>query len=241
MYSIGTCDHFLDLKRKYPTISFAYPRDWSIKEFGTLFCYDQILTTGARRVLEIGCGYNTFFAEQLHALGVDYWYIDRSNDYLGIGKNEDLFYQAVAKRKSCGATFIDGLLGENSASLPTESFDLLFSISVVEHIDNSAMPVILNECRRILKFGGLSVHSIDIYPQSKKASLWNTYSKAAGFIVPEPWYDRWDMDGAHTVFIEWPKIRFMIYNKLQCADPLHGSSVRYNSHFATMLSVAKKV
>lgn len=43
-----------------------------------------------------------------------------------------------------------------------ESFDLIYSVNVLEHIDRSAAPQLLRDYHRVLKSGGFSVHSIDI-------------------------------------------------------------------------------
>lgn len=239
MYQLGYYTHYLELKRKFPQFQFSYPRDWSLKEYGTLFIYDLIRSTGAKRVLELGCGYDTFFASHMPAIGVEYWCIDKSNNYLGVGKDETRFLSVVEERRRLGATYIDGLLGDGTPGLPENSFDIVFSISVLEHIDDRTMPSVVTEIKRTLRPGGRSAHTIDIYPRSDRAAKWHYFSKQARLEVPPPYYDRWEFDGNYTTFIEQPKVRYMIYNALAHGDPLKNGAP-YVSQFATMLSVALK-
>lgn len=238
MYQLGYYEHYLTLKRKYPFLERPYPRDWCLKDYGALFAYDTITTRKARRVLEVGCGYDTFFAELMAKLQIEYWYIDRSNDYLGIHGDLARFKEAAAKRASMGATFVDGLLGDPSAStLPADFFDVVFSISVVEHMDDAQMPAITKQVFQCLSPGGCSAHSIDIYPRSTKARQWHIASKMNGFEVPLPYYDAWSFEGPYTTFIEQPKIRYLFYNRLRYKDPL-AEKAPYGSQFATLLSLA---
>jgi len=239
MYHIGYCEHYLDLRRRYPHFKFEYPRDWSLKEYGTLFIYDLIVSRKAKRVLEVGCGYDTFFSKEMARAGVEHWAVDKSNNYWGIGKDLSRFNAVMDERKRNGTKFIDELLGGNSTELPDDYFDIVFSMSVIEHIDDSIMPSVVNDMKRILKPEGLSAHSIDIYPRSKKAAFWHMSTKQAGFDVPLPYYDRWEFEGKYTTFIEQPKIRYIIYNSLSFEDPL-ADGAPYVSQFATMLCVASK-
>lgn len=56
-----------------------------------------------------------------------------------------------------------GYLGEYDSGLPDASIDIIFSISVVEHIPAAALPSFLEDGLRLLKPGGRWIHAIDIY------------------------------------------------------------------------------
>jgi len=239
MYHLGYYEHYLGLKKKYPQFKFDYPRDWSLKEYGTLFIYDLIQSQRAKRVLEVGCGYDTFFSKEMTRVGVEHWAIDKTNNYLGIGADPGRFNAVMDERTSHGTKFIDGLLGDNLVALPDSYFDVVFSMSVIEHIDDATMPAVANDMKRILRGGGVSAHSVDIYPRSKKAAQWHISTKQAGFLVPLPYYDRWEFEGKYTTYIEQPKIRYIIYNSLGFKNPL-ADGAPYVSQFATMLCVASK-
>jgi SAM-dependent methyltransferase len=54
-------------------------------------------------------------------------------------------------------------LGEFSPELPDNYFDIVFSISVVEHVENDGLAAFFQDIARILKPGGLTFHAIDLY------------------------------------------------------------------------------
>lgn len=58
---------------------------------------------------------------------------------------------------------IPNYIGAFDKQLPDDYFDLVFSISVLEHIneDQSVLLNIIKDIERVLKPGGLSVHCID--------------------------------------------------------------------------------
>lgn len=88
-----------------------------------------------------------------------------------------------------------------SMSFPNESFDCVYSISVIEHIPNDEKA--LTECMRVLKPGGLFVFTTDFMPNSKiggraqlrfytpqtlKESVFPTLLKAGGTPIDIPDY-----------------------------------------------------
>jgi SAM-dependent methyltransferase len=249
MYHLGYYEHYLDLVRKKLPIQIPDERRWTLKEYRSLFVLDTLITQGARRVLEVGPGFDRTFAAAARSLGIEYWFIDRSNDGLGIGRNEARFAEAVRQREAAGARWIDGLLGSAGGALGDAMFDAVFSVSVVEHIPDAAMAGVVAETTRILKPGGCSVHSIDIYPRSTKARDWHIACKKAGldvplpyYDVPLPYYDRWEFDGKYTTFLEKPEIRYCIYNANSpgSRDQQDGA-VPYVSQFATALHRAFRI
>lgn len=56
-----------------------------------------------------------------------------------------------------------GYLGERDPSLADAGIDIIFSISVVEHVPTSALQDFLEDGLRLLKPGGRWIHAIDIY------------------------------------------------------------------------------
>jgi 2-polyprenyl-3-methyl-5-hydroxy-6-metoxy-1,4-benzoquinol methylase len=51
----------------------------------------------------------------------------------------------------------------DQAQLPEESVDRVFCLSVIEHLATEDAITVLNECRRILKPGGLLVMTVDLF------------------------------------------------------------------------------
>lgn len=54
-------------------------------------------------------------------------------------------------------------LGEFSEQLPASYFDIVFSVSVVEHIENDNLSAFFRDIARVMKPGALTFHAIDLY------------------------------------------------------------------------------
>lgn len=63
-----------------------------------------------------------------------------------------------------GVKTVEEKVGVFSKSLPDDYFDLVFSISVLEHIPLAEWPTCFKDMRRVLKTGGYCVHSVDLHP-----------------------------------------------------------------------------
>jgi SAM-dependent methyltransferase len=59
--------------------------------------------------------------------------------------------------------FYECLMGESQGIIPDQHFDVLFSVSVVEHVPSDKLPAFFADNLRVLKPGGLMVHLIDSY------------------------------------------------------------------------------
>lgn len=65
-----------------------------------------------------------------------------------------------------GVQFVRAKLGVDSSSLPSSSFDVVFSISVLEHVGNASVTAFFEDCWRVLKPGGLMIHLVDAYVET---------------------------------------------------------------------------
>ena len=87
-----------------------------------------------------------------------------------------------------GVTNIHAYVGENDEKLVSDSFDLLFSVSVVEHVPDDKFEKFIVDCMRILKPGGRMIHAIDMYISDEPTDFWknrfsmyrNTVTKRQG-------------------------------------------------------------
>lgn len=74
-------------------------------------------------------------------------------------------------------------LGEHSPDIAPETFDVVFSISVVEHIPSPMLSPFFEDGMRILKPGGLWLHAIDMYiedtPTHDRVKRFEEYRKWA--------------------------------------------------------------
>ena len=90
-----------------------------------------------------------------------------------------------------GVKNIRSLLGENSAEIEDESFDIVFSISVVEHIAIGKLAAFFDDGMRILRPGGLWLHAIDVYLGdepvpfvTKRVDIYRQWAETPGITEP---------------------------------------------------------
>jgi hypothetical protein len=84
------------------------------------------------------------------------WNIDKFEGMGGGPKN-------INPNSEKGINVVKSYLGEYSKELPSNYFDVLFSISVIEHIEKNMLNSFFDNSYRILKPGGMIAHAIDIH------------------------------------------------------------------------------
>lgn len=239
MFKLASCNDYVALKRTYRDLYTGYGYDWSLKEFGSLFIYDHIVKSGGRiKACEFGPGFNVFFSAKL-STSHEYWSIDDSGSNLGIGADAERYKSVVKTREENGHRHVSGLLGANVGELPSDYFDVVFSISVIEHIGGDDMRSVAAECYRILRKGGVLINTIDVYFGSKKHIEWREASLHAGFAAPEKIEADWKFGGNETTFLERQDIRYVIYNSLK-HPKIWDDTVPYVSQFASVCQKAVK-
>ena len=153
MLKFATCNDLIRLRNSYS--DYLYPEEfaWGLKQFGTLFCLDYIEKNRPKTILEAGAGRSLFFDQNLKP-EIDYWVADKS-DFYGAD-----FAKHLDQRKR--TTFVESFIGEFNELLPENYFDLIFSISVLEHIPNEKVSTAFKDMARVVKPGGYIVHTIDL-------------------------------------------------------------------------------
>jgi 2-polyprenyl-3-methyl-5-hydroxy-6-metoxy-1,4-benzoquinol methylase len=146
MYLIKT----MDKKFKYVEEVFQ----WNLKEMGRLFCTDNIVKPRRKKILEVGAGYNLYF-DRIFGKNHEVWMVDNANYY-----NEKVFRRALKKRKR--TRHVIDLMGNFSNELPNEYFDIIVSVSVLEHVPQDNLENCYKDMFRVLKPNGIIAHSIDI-------------------------------------------------------------------------------
>lgn len=58
---------------------------------------------------------------------------------------------------------VRAFLGDFDTAIPDQYFDVVFSVSVVEHVPGERLNAFFADCHRILKPGGMMAHAIDLY------------------------------------------------------------------------------
>ncbi len=128
----------------------AAPREQSYLQHGSTFV-DRLRTrlvqrqilkhlpkAGSLRVLDLGCGYH---ATYLKAIG------DRLEEGVGVD-----FHVSEASRSHPRLRFVTSSIEDALPNLPSNAFDVVLFISVLEHVWDPAN--CLAHCHRILKAGG---------------------------------------------------------------------------------------
>lgn len=196
---------------------------YSIKQMGSFFCAEYIRERGPGTILEAGAGFSPYFARRF-GNDWDYWAIDQQGFY-----DDELLRRGREARPP--HRFVDGLLGGGkSGELPDANFDVVFSVSVLEHVPYGEIFDVCNDMRRVTKPGGLSVHSIDVTPETLKTrgQRWLKGMLDAGFeLTGEVSLDGWAIDGPYErqPLIEPLSIVYEIYGGAE-ARKFEGPVVR---------------
>lgn len=221
-------------KVRDPNWTYTEDLQWGLKQLGNLFCWDQILQHGGSKILEVGAGFDLSFDRRLGE-EKEFWIADSTGFYA-----IELIEEANRRR---GAKFVDTLLGLFNEDLPDDYFDVVFSVSVLEHGTNENFPFVCKDMYRVLKSGGICVHSIDVmacYTEAQGNLYYNTLCNAGFQIDGGLGEIRWliSPDGGMSIFTE-PLSTVFTYYRGPSAEPWNNPAMP-QSPFGTFLIVAKK-
>jgi Methyltransferase domain len=142
-----SCDHLTYLSNYQGDLK-DFERPWTVKAVLGL------CPPGAK-LLEIGAG-EPLVAQILSELGYDVTVVD---PYEGAGGGPTEYDQF--RRIYTGVKILRGQMGANLPDLQRNSFDCIYSISVLEHISGANLATLFQGIRSFLKQRGSSLHSID--------------------------------------------------------------------------------
>lgn len=125
---------------------------YQLKWAQDLAIYDVLRDRRNLRIAEIGGG----DSRVLRSLA-------ERNECFNIEKFEGRNAGPVAEVSIPGVSNIIAFVGDFDDSVPTEYFDVAFSISVVEHVGTEALQDFHCDVLRMLRSGGLFLHAIDMY------------------------------------------------------------------------------
>lgn len=146
-------DYFgaLDIREIDGTL--APTRDFGLKHVQDAVILNHIRDLPAGGVAEIGGG-DSRTLPFLHGKGWNCINVDR---FKGAGNGPTQVPENPAY------SIVDAYIGDYSPLIPASSLDLVYSISVVEHIPNNALGPFFGDLWRVLKKGGVTIHAIDMY------------------------------------------------------------------------------
>lgn len=125
---------------------------WHLKSVQDAMVMDKITDSNALTIGEIGGGDTRI----LPALA-------RENAVYNIEKFEGDHGGPAKQLNFTGVKNLHCWVGASQDHIEDDFFDLIFSVSVVEHVTNAELPAFIEDCARILKPGGQMIHAVDCY------------------------------------------------------------------------------
>jgi hypothetical protein len=126
----------------------------NIKAAQDAFILSCLAGSKGLRIAEIGGGVSRVLAK-LKADN-ECWNIDRLE-----GKHGGPSRATMVTHE--GVMYVDAYLGDFSDDLPSNYFDIVFSVSVIEHVPDDKYHVFFKDMSRIMRDGAETYHAIDFY------------------------------------------------------------------------------
>ena len=162
MFRFITKMEYWDIEDSGITAEISGTPYWHLKDIQDAVAYNRLRHSKNQRIAEIGGGVSRILpvlAQQNYCVNID--------------KLEGIGNGPVGARSSPGIVYINAYLGNTKGYIEDAFFDIVFSISVVEHIDKEYLPAFFADNARIIRPEGLSFHLIDILCGDKEPSQWN--------------------------------------------------------------------
>jgi SAM-dependent methyltransferase len=203
-----------------------------LKNIGYCHVCNHVDVLGRPRILEIGHGPTSPLFD-MFAGNCETWGIDDTDDTPYVKDSE----MAAFRSRLPHTRFVIGLLGKGKTELPSHYFDIVCSVSVMEHIPLDQLNATFSEIRRVLKPGGLVVNSYDLpyradhcasafYSAHTTNGLYFLNAKAKSSL-------EWD---ARNVALEDGRVTMLVY-----LNHVTESVRQWCGNFGTILSAARKV
>ncbi len=113
------------------------------------------------------------------------------NECWNIDKFEGVGAGPLEIQELPGVKIVRSYMGDFDSDIPDSYFDVVFSISVIEHVPKDQLEAFFADCYRILKPGGLLIHAIDLYISDEPTSLTETVELYRQALEKQPfvWHD----------------------------------------------------
>lgn len=240
MFELATTGHWWEIAKKYPILS-DHPN--VLKPLGYAHIINLIEAFKPKRILEIGHGGFSFVFEIFYDK-IEMWGLDDLLDNSSVSK-DDL---NRIRKDYPDVKFVEGLMGKNIKELPENYFDLVYSVSVIEHVPDESLKDFFDETYRILKEGGIVSHSFDVYFNQNTKSVYDAYensgfewikSKDTMNVFWEKWLGEISTENLTALFEN-----IITENPMQIAEVYMWEQERTKRHppvnYFTILTAAKK-
>ena len=192
----------------------AVREEFGLKAFQDLFILDALKASNGERLLEMGGGWSrvaNILAKKNTVVNADKF----------DGADGGPSRTPLRRREKIVRTY----LGDMSAELEPQSFDAVYSISVLEHIAPKMLDRVVEDIDRVLKSGGRTIHAIDVYlfdedqadhatARANHARL-NAYRKAFGAhfeldgedaVGERPAFKSWMASNPDAAMAQWNRV-----------------------------------
>jgi SAM-dependent methyltransferase len=182
--SLATTDRLFKYKRKYPEL-----KGFGLKAFGHGWILESRSWSAGERVLDVGGAYSWVPSYLQSKFNCDVWVVD---DF-GVTVDESFWLRYGSPDEFVAAhpelRFVRERVGNPAlSSLPEEYFDVVYSVSTMEHVPNELTPAVWQHMARLVKPGGDLIHAIDLsFPSNggPKRILKSIALDSFGFLLPQ--------------------------------------------------------
>lgn len=115
-------------------------------------------------ILDVGAAYSAFPSYLHDCYGCEVWAVDDFGQSV-----DDPFWERSSSPQEFiathpGAKYVVERLGDpRTSSLPAGYFDVIYSISVLEHVPQQITPAVWKHMDSLLKPGGVLMHAVDVF------------------------------------------------------------------------------
>lgn len=146
---------------------------WHLKDIQDAVAYSYLYDKAGIDIAEIGAGNSRLLQPLAH-----------TNRCYAIDEYEGVGGGPTSRPLLDKVEFIDCIIGNSKGIIEDASFDIIYSVSVVEHVPSNQLSAFFADCRRILKPGGLMVHLIDVYVESENGNNTALWSRMQDYLKP---------------------------------------------------------
>lgn len=146
---------------------------WHLKDIQDAVAYSYLYDHVNMDIAEIGAGHSRLLGEL--AKSNRCYAID---EYKGVGGGP--------KRRPAvnNVQFIDCVIGKSHLHIPDSSYDIVFSVSVVEHVPDQGLKGFFDDCWRILRPNGMMIHLIGAYVEDAKGNNGRLWEQIKSYVQP---------------------------------------------------------